>query len=297
MERTWREKIEGTTDQILAQIKRLIDEGNIRRVVVKQQGRVDRRVPADRRRRRHGLAPVAAAIGALTAVLAECSIEVEKTSPPAAAAPEAARRDRGRAGGRAAGGLVRIAGARVADADHTRRHGTPIARISVRGSLARYGENLVHWADLKLPVRPTRFTLRRSSKRHEPKRPLSFHLGVRHRGPPRQDRRPDFRCRPRRDPRPGPHGAGRLRDARDDRPRHHRRRDHHQLHVRLPEGRPRHDHRRRLHQVRVRLRRRHLRGAVLDPRPVARHRDGRRSGRRRRPGPDVRLCLHGRPTS
>ena len=31
MERTWREKIEGTTDQILAQIKRLMDEGNIRR--------------------------------------------------------------------------------------------------------------------------------------------------------------------------------------------------------------------------------------------------------------------------
>ena len=40
MERTWREKIEGTTDQILAQIKRLIDEGNIRRVLVKQQGKV-----------------------------------------------------------------------------------------------------------------------------------------------------------------------------------------------------------------------------------------------------------------
>ncbi len=51
--------------------------------------------------------------------------------------------------------------------------------------------------------------------------------------------------------------------------------------------------RRRLHQVRVRLRRRHVRGAVVDSRPVAGHRDGRRSGRRRRPGPDVRLCLPG----
>jgi len=29
------------------------------------------------------LAPVAAAIGALTAVLTDCTIEVEKTSPPA----------------------------------------------------------------------------------------------------------------------------------------------------------------------------------------------------------------------
>jgi hypothetical protein len=27
MERTWKEKIEGTTEQILAQIRRLLDEG------------------------------------------------------------------------------------------------------------------------------------------------------------------------------------------------------------------------------------------------------------------------------
>jgi hypothetical protein len=40
MERTWREKIEGTTEQILAQIRKLIDEGNVRRVLVKHQGRV-----------------------------------------------------------------------------------------------------------------------------------------------------------------------------------------------------------------------------------------------------------------
>ena len=40
MEKTWREKLEGTTEQILAQIKKLIDEGNIRKVVVKQRGRL-----------------------------------------------------------------------------------------------------------------------------------------------------------------------------------------------------------------------------------------------------------------
>ena len=42
----------------------------------------------------------------------------------------------------------------------------------------------------------------------------------------------------------------------------------------------------------VRLRLRDLRRAVVDSRPVARHRDGRRPRRRRRPGPDVRLRLH-----
>ena len=89
MERTWREKIEGTTEQILAQIKRLLDEGNIRRVLVKQQGRVIAEFPLTVGVVGTVLAPVAAAIGALTAVLAECSIEVEKTTPATAAAPEA----------------------------------------------------------------------------------------------------------------------------------------------------------------------------------------------------------------
>ena len=82
MERTWREKIEGTTDQILTQIGKLIDEGNIRRVVVKQRGRVVAEFPLTVGVVGTVLAPLAAAIGALTAVLAECSIEVEKTTPP-----------------------------------------------------------------------------------------------------------------------------------------------------------------------------------------------------------------------
>jgi hypothetical protein len=85
MERTWREKIEGTTDQILTQIGKLIDEGNIRRVVVKQRGRVVAEFPLTVGVVGTVLAPLAAAIGALTAVLADCSIEVEKTTPPAAA--------------------------------------------------------------------------------------------------------------------------------------------------------------------------------------------------------------------
>jgi Domain of unknown function (DUF4342) len=97
MERTWREKIEGTTDQILAQIKRLIDEGNIRRVVVKQQGRVIAEFPLTVGVVGTVIAPVAAALGALTAVIADCSIEVEKTQPPAAtpeAEPVAVQEDR-----------------------------------------------------------------------------------------------------------------------------------------------------------------------------------------------------------
>jgi hypothetical protein len=88
MERTWRERIEGTTDQILAQIRKLLDEGNIRRVLVKQLGRTIAEFPLTVGVVGTVIAPVAAAIGALTAVLADCTIEVEKTAPPTAA-PEA----------------------------------------------------------------------------------------------------------------------------------------------------------------------------------------------------------------
>ena len=85
MERTWRETIEGTTDQILSQIRKLIDEGNVRRVVVKHQGKTIAEFPLTVGVVGTVLAPVAAAIGALTAVLAECTIEVEKAvvnTPP-----------------------------------------------------------------------------------------------------------------------------------------------------------------------------------------------------------------------
>src|SRR4029453_6510754 len=87
MERTWREKIEGTSEQILTQIKRLIDEGNVRRVVVKQQGKVVAEFPLTVGVVGTVIAPVAAAIGALTAVLADCTIEVEKTKTETPAAP------------------------------------------------------------------------------------------------------------------------------------------------------------------------------------------------------------------
>jgi len=79
MERTFWQKLEGTTDNILNQLKKLIEEGNIRRVVVKQRGRTVAEFPLTAGVIGAVIAPVAAAIGAITALLTECSIEVEKT--------------------------------------------------------------------------------------------------------------------------------------------------------------------------------------------------------------------------
>ncbi len=81
MDRTFWERVEGTTDHVLGQLRKLIEEGNVRRVVVKSQGRVVAEFPLTAGVIGVVLAPVAAAIGALTALLTECSIEVEKTTP------------------------------------------------------------------------------------------------------------------------------------------------------------------------------------------------------------------------
>ena len=84
MDTVW-QRLEGTTDQILAEIKRLIAEGNLRRVVVKQRGQVVAEFPVTIGVIGAVIAPLAAAIGALAAVLTECTIEVEKTAPSAPA--------------------------------------------------------------------------------------------------------------------------------------------------------------------------------------------------------------------
>jgi hypothetical protein len=89
MERTIWEKIGGTGEQVLAQLTRLVAEGNVRRVVVKQHGRTIAEFPLTAGVIGAVIAPVAAAIGALSALIADCSIEVEKTvhEPETTAAP------------------------------------------------------------------------------------------------------------------------------------------------------------------------------------------------------------------
>jgi Domain of unknown function (DUF4342) len=89
MEKTIWETIGGTGEQVLAQLKRLVAEGNVRRVVVKQHGRTIAEFPLTAGVIGAVIAPVAAAIGALSALIADCRIEVEKTvrEPETTAAP------------------------------------------------------------------------------------------------------------------------------------------------------------------------------------------------------------------
>ena len=84
---TFWQTLEGTTEQVIAEIRRLVAEGNVRRVVVKQRGRTVAEFPVTVGVIGAVVAPLAAGIAALAAVLTECTIEVERSAPAAEAAP------------------------------------------------------------------------------------------------------------------------------------------------------------------------------------------------------------------
>ena len=92
MARTLWETIEGNAGQILAQLRRIVDEGNARRVVVRQHGKTIAEFPLTAGVIGAVIAPVAAAIGALSALIGDCTIEVERSVaddvPAAGAAAE-----------------------------------------------------------------------------------------------------------------------------------------------------------------------------------------------------------------
>src|SRR6266496_5768506 len=65
-------------ENALGQIKALIHEGNVRRVVIQHQGRTVAEFPLTAGVIGAVLAPVLAAIGALVALLQDCTIQVER---------------------------------------------------------------------------------------------------------------------------------------------------------------------------------------------------------------------------
>jgi hypothetical protein len=77
-ERTWWEKIEAKGEEALDQVKRLIAEGNVRRVRIKQKDHVVAEFPLTIGVVGVVFAPIVAAIGAVAALIADCSIEVER---------------------------------------------------------------------------------------------------------------------------------------------------------------------------------------------------------------------------
>jgi len=77
-EKTYWQTCKAEGANMLDRLKELIREGNVRRVVIQQQGRTVAEFPLTAGVVGAVLAPVLAAIGALVALLNDCSIQVER---------------------------------------------------------------------------------------------------------------------------------------------------------------------------------------------------------------------------
>ncbi len=80
--KSWWQKVEARGNELLEQLKAILHEGNVRRVVIKQQDRTVAEFPLTVGVVGAVAAPVLAAVGALVALLADCSLEVERTGEP-----------------------------------------------------------------------------------------------------------------------------------------------------------------------------------------------------------------------
>jgi hypothetical protein len=74
-------KVESVTaagNQVIETVKNLIHEGNVRRVSIKQEGRTIAEFPLAFGVVGAALAPVLAAMGAIAALVTDCTIEVQR---------------------------------------------------------------------------------------------------------------------------------------------------------------------------------------------------------------------------
>ena len=76
---TYWESIKAESGQLFERLKELVHEGNVRRIVVQHQGRTIAEFPLTAGVVGALIAPVAAAIGAIAALLKDCKIAVERT--------------------------------------------------------------------------------------------------------------------------------------------------------------------------------------------------------------------------
>jgi hypothetical protein len=76
--KTYFESFKAGGENVISKIKALIHEGNVRRVVIQHEGRTVAEFPLTAGVIGAVLAPVVAAIGALVALLQDCTIQVER---------------------------------------------------------------------------------------------------------------------------------------------------------------------------------------------------------------------------
>jgi hypothetical protein len=74
-------------EQVIDEVRRIVHEGNVRRVVVKQKGQVVAEFPLTVGVVASVAAPILAAIGALVALLTECTVDLGRRKSPSPRTP------------------------------------------------------------------------------------------------------------------------------------------------------------------------------------------------------------------
>ena len=89
-QRTWWETIKGESGELLERAKSLVHEGNVRRIVIRQGDRSVAEFPLTVGVVGTVGAPILASVGAIVALLTNCSIAVEREAAarPSPAPPE-----------------------------------------------------------------------------------------------------------------------------------------------------------------------------------------------------------------
>lgn len=77
-DKTFWESIKVESGNVVEKLKQLVHAGNVRRIVIQQQGRTVAEFPLTAGVVGAVLAPVLAAIGAIVALLNDCTIQVEQ---------------------------------------------------------------------------------------------------------------------------------------------------------------------------------------------------------------------------
>ena len=80
--KTTRQEVQIMGEHLLTTVKRLIHEGNVRRIIIKQDEQTIAEFPLTVGVVSVMLAPTLAAVGAISALLNHCTIEVERSEPP-----------------------------------------------------------------------------------------------------------------------------------------------------------------------------------------------------------------------
>jgi|GraSoiStandDraft_30_1057271.scaffolds.fasta_scaffold692842_2 hypothetical protein len=78
----YQEELQVMGEQLLSRVKELVHEGNVRRIIIKQEGHTIMEIPLTFGVVGAIMAPALVAIGAIGALLSQCSIEVVRSERP-----------------------------------------------------------------------------------------------------------------------------------------------------------------------------------------------------------------------